>query len=474
MYATHANTISEMVGISTQSLDATEKRRVEFIVQQFVDALSPSNFPATNPQVIDAAIDSNGLSFIEGMRNLARDLHAGGGKLHVPMAQRDVFVLGEDIACTQGKVVLRTPLFELIEYAPVTEQVLSTPLLMVPPWINKYYVLDLEPRQSYMRWLVEQGIRVFIISWVNPDKSLAETDYADYLQSGVLLALEAVESITGSPQTHMMGYCLGGTTVATFAAWLAAKQQETRLASLTMLTTLLDFEQSGDLCVFVDEQQIAAIEAKMETTGVMEGRDMATTFQTLRANDLLWSFYVNNYLLGKEPPVMALLQWNCDPTRLPAKMHSFYLRNMYLRNLLREPNGVSIADTPIDLSKVATPQFMLGTVDDHIAPWQNCFRSIALLGGESTFVLAGSGHIAGVINHPARQKYGYRALAAPTPTDSTPEAFLAQATAHEGSWWPHWLEWLLLRSAERVPAPKKQGNKAYPALGDAPGTYVRN
>nr|MCH9779975.1 class I poly(R)-hydroxyalkanoic acid synthase [Alphaproteobacteria bacterium] len=473
VYQANCAAVMESINARSKDLSPLQKRQVAFQTEQFLNAISPTNYPLTNPEVLQAAIETKGESLLRGMRALLNDLAANDGKLQIRMAKEDTFVLGKDIACTMGAVVHRTPLFELIEYAPQTPVVDATPLLIIPPWINKYYVLDLEPENSMLRWIVDQGVRLFTVSWVNPDATMRETDFEDYMTQGVLESLTVVESLTQATATHLLGYCIGGTLCSVTAAWLAAKGQQQRLRSLTLLTTLVDFHNAGDLSVFVDDQQVTALETKMNQVGYMDGRDMATTFQLLRANDLLWSFYINQYLLGKERGSMALLQWNGDPTRLPAKMHSFYLRNMYLHNLLKQPGGITIAGVPIDLEKVEVPQYLLATAADHIAPWRNCFRATQLFGGESTFVLAGSGHIAGVVNHPRKGKYGYKATTEGIIAQGSADSdFLDQATEHQGSWWPHWVDWMRKVAPEQIPASTTCGSSAYPVLDVAPGRYV--
>jgi polyhydroxyalkanoate synthase len=356
---------------------------------------------------------------------------------------------------------------QLIQYAPATEQVNRTPVLIVPPWINKYYILDLREKNSFVKWAVEQGHTVFVISWVNPDERFADKTFENYLNEGPLAALEAIERATGERETNVVGFCLGGTLTATALGYLAAKG-ENRVKSATFLATLIDFERPGELEVFVDEAQVAALEKRMEERGYLEGSEMAATFNMLRANDLIWSFVVNNYLLGRDPFPFDLLYWNSDSTRMPAAMHSYYLRNMYVRNLLPEPGGIVLNDTPIDLGKVQIPAYFISTIEDHIAPWKSTYAGARLFKGAVRFVLGGSGHIAGIINPPAANKYCYWT------NDSAaaePDTWLGDATQHTGSWWSDWAHWIAEPSGDKVPA-RIPGQGELKALEDAPGSYV--
>ena len=451
-----------------QGLDEQTAKKVDFYTRQYIDALSPSNFVMTNPEVLKETISSGGQNLVKGFANLLEDLTRGNGsQLRLKMTDERAFKLGENIAVTPGKVVFQNDLMQLIQYEPATEQVYKRPLLIIPPWINKYYILDLREKNSFVRWAVEQGHTVFIVSWVNPDERFAARTFEDYLSAGPLAALDAVEKATGEREVNLIGFCLGGTLLASALAYLAAKGRK-RVASATFFATLIDFEQPGELEVFVDEGQVEALERRMEERGYLEGSEMATTFNMLRANDLIWSFVVNNYLLGRDPFPFDLLYWNSDSTRMPAAMHSYYLRNMYLRNRLREPGGLVLNDTPVDLTRVAVPLYFISTLEDHIAPWKSCYAGARLFRSPVRFVLGGSGHIAGIINPPAANKYGYwtnDALA------DSPDAWLAGATQQGGSWWTDWAQWVEARAGKKVPA-RKPGDGKLEVLEDAPGSYV--
>lgn len=465
-YLLTSNFLNNLVS-DVDGLDETTQKKVQFYTRQFVDAISPSNFLLTNPEVIRATIDSKGDNLIQGLENLVRDLEMGEGKLKISMADTNAFKVGQNIGVTPGKVVFRNELIELLQYAPTTETVARRPLIIVPPWINKFYILDLTPQNSFIRWAVEQGQTVFVVSWKNPDGSYRDKSFEDYMFEGPLAAVCAALEQTGEDECNIIGYCIGGTLVSCMLAWMKNKG-DSRIHSATFLTTLLDFEDAGDLKIFTDEEQIRSIEQQMDEPGYLDGRAMATTFNMLRANDLIWSFVVNNYLLGRDPFPFDLLYWNSDSTRMPKAMHSFYLRRMYLCNDLIRPGTVTIGDVPIDLSIIDLPCMSIAAREDHIAPWQACFRMTSLFSGDVHFVLAGSGHIAGIINPPARNKYGY-AVSQETPAD--PVAWDAGATRHDGSWWPAWATWIAQYSGGSVPA-RDPAAGALPALCDAPGTFV--
>jgi len=449
-------------------LDDKTARKVEFYARQFVDAMAPTNFALTNPEVLRETAKSGGENLLKGLSNLLDDLERGKGKLHVKMTDLEAFELGKDIAVTPGKVVFRNALMELIQYAPRTETVCRRPLLVIPPWINKYYILDLRPENSFVRWATEQGHTVFIVSWVNPDESLAAKSFEDYLTEGPLAALDAMTDATGEREANVVGYCLGGTLLACLLAWLAAKRTN-RVASATFLASLVDFEEPGDLGVFIDEEQLKSLEERMERKGYLEGAAMANTFNMLRANDLIWSFVVNNYLLGKEPFPFDLLYWNSDSTRMPAAMHSFYLRKMYQENLLVKPGAIKLKGVGIDLGKIKTPSFILSTREDHIAPWRTTYRATQLYSGPARFTLAASGHIAGVVNPPAAGKYSHWTN---PENPSSPDDWLARAKQVPGSWWPGWAEWLESHGGGRVKAREPGDGKLRP-IEDAPGSYAR-
>lgn len=456
---------------SVEGLDAQTARKVKFFTKQYIDALSPSNFVLTNPDVLKATIDSGGKNLLDGLNNLLRDVDRGKGKLAIRMTDTKAFTMGENVATTPGKVVFQTDLMQLIQYEPSTPDVYQTPLLIVPPWINKYYILDLRRSNSFIKWAVDQGITVFVISWVNPDERLAAKTFDDYMTEGPLAAMDAIEKATGEKSANLIGYCLGGTLTAATLGWLVAKKKARRVKSTTFFTALIDFAEPGELGVFVDEDVLANLEKKMKERGYLEGSDMATTFNLLRSNDLIWSFVVNNYLLGKEPLPFDLLYWNSDATRMPARMHTYYLRNMYIENKLREPCGISLAGVPIDLSKVKTPIYFISTLEDHIAPWKSTYAGAKLFNSPVRFVLGGSGHIAGIVNPPAGEKSKYWYWTNPTIVDSADE-WLNNAEKHPGSWWPDWAEWIAQFGGEKTPA-RTPGDGKLKVIEDAPGSFAK-
>ncbi len=450
-----------------KGMDEASARKVDFYTRQFVDALSPSNFVATNPEVLTATLASGGQNLLRGLENLLADLERGNGRLAITMTDMKAFRLGENIATTPGKIVYQNELIQLIQYTPSTREVRRRPLLIVPPWINKFYVLDLQPKNSFIKWAVDQGHTVFVISWVNPDEKLAAKGFENYMLEGPLAALDAIESATGERSVNAIGYCLGGTLLASTAAYSAAKGDD-RITSATYFATLVDFTEVGDMAVFIDEEQLASLERRMRERGYLEAHDMATTFNMLRANDLIWSFVVSNYLLGKEHIPVDLLFWNSDSTRMPAAMHSFYLRKMYQQNLLAKPGGITLVDTPIDLSKVRTPTFILATREDHIAPWKSTYAATRLYSGPIKFVLSDAGHMAGVISPPGT-KYGHWAN---DKLPSSPDEWFGDATPNQGSWWPLWDQWVTQLEGGRVPA-RQPGSGELPIIENAPGSYVR-
>jgi polyhydroxyalkanoate synthase len=451
---------------AVENIDDATARKVDFYTRQFVDALSPSNFVATNPEVLTATLESGGQNLLRGLENLLVDLERGNGRLSITMTDMKAFRLGENIATTPGKIVYQNELMQLIQYRPSTQEVRRRPLLIVPPWINKFYVLDLQPKNSFIKWAVDQGHTVFVISWVNPDEKLAEKSFENYMLEGPLAALDAIESATAERSVNTIGYCLGGTLLAATAAYSAAKSDD-RIASATYFVTLVDFTDVGEMAVFIDEGQLASLERRMRERGYLEAQDMATAFNMLRANDLIWSFAVNNYLLGREQMPFDLLFWNSDSTRMPAAMHSFYLRKMYQQNLLAKPGGISLAGTPIDLSTIRTPTFILSTREDHIAPWKSTYAATRLYSGPVKFVLSASGHMAGVISAPG-SKYGHWTNDNLPPG---PDEWFAGATPHQRSWWPVWDEWVTQLDSGRVPAREPGGGKLT-IIEDAPGSYV--
>jgi polyhydroxyalkanoate synthase len=451
-----------------EGLDPHTRKKAEFYVQQITNALAPSNFVLTNPEVLRETLASSGDNLVRGMKMLAEDIEAGGGTLRIRQSDPSNLEVGVNMATTPGKVIYQNDLMQLIQYQPATENVLRTPLLIVPPWINKFYILDLKPEKSYVKWCVDQGITVFLISWVNPDKTLGKKTFEDYMKQGPLAAMDAIEKATGELKVHTAGYCVGGTLLATTLAWLAEKRRQ-RVMSATFFAAQVDFTHAGDLLVFVDENQISALERDMQAAGVLEGSKMAMAFNMLRSNDLIWSYVVSNYLKGKAPSSFDLLHWNSDATRMPAANHSFYLRNCYLENRLSTGSMV-LDNTLLDLSKVKVPVYNLATKEDHIAPADSVLYGSQFFGGPVKFVLSGSGHIAGVVNPPASNKYQFWT------NDNIKDTTLAEwqkgAQEHKGSWWPDWREWLGSIDAEEVPA-RPVGTDALPAIEDAPGSYVR-
>jgi polyhydroxyalkanoate synthase len=447
-----------------QGLPEDSEKKIAFFTRQYVDALAPSNFAATNPQVLRETLASGGQNLIKGLNNLLADIEKGEGQLRISMTDEKAFQLGRNVATTPGKVVFQNALLQLIQYQPSTSQVFRRPLLIIPPWINKYYILDLRASNSFIKWAVDQGHTVFVVSWVNPDARLADRGFDDYLTEGALAAMDAVRKATGEDQLNVIGYCLGGTLLGTALAWLAAKG-DARVACATFFVSLLDFSQPGELGVFIDEAQVENLERRMNERGYLEGAEMASTFNMLRSNDLVWSFVINNYLMGKDPFPFDLLYWNSDSTRMPARMHSFYLRNMYLKNRLGVPGGLELAGVPMDLSRVKVPAYFISTAEDHIAPWKTTYQGSKYLGGPVRFVLGGSGHIAGIVNPPAAKKYQFWTNEA---YPATADEWLASATPHPGSWWEDWQRWMEAQNGvERVPA-RIPAN----ALEDAPGSYV--
>jgi len=451
----------------TNGLDAHTAQKVQFYTRQIVDALAPTNFPLTNPQVLKQTIESGGRNLLQGCSNLLDDMQRGRGHLRIRMTDTDEFELGVNVAVTPGAVVFQNPLMQLIQYAPTTKTVFRRPLLIIPPWINKYYILDLRPKNSFIRWAVEQGHSVFVISWVNPDSQLADTSFEDYMNNGIVAALDAIAAATGEREVKAIGYCLGGTLLAATLARMAVTGDD-RIKAATYFVTMVDFEEPGELGVFIDELQLEHIEKSMNGKGYFEGSSMAEAFNLLRANDLIWNFYVNNYLLGRDPPAFDLLYWNSDSTRLPRAMHSFYLRNMYQHNLLREPGGITLGGVPIDLRRIRTPSYILATREDHIAPWRSTYAAATLYGGPVRFVLGESGHIAGVINPPGG-KYGHLV----GEIADTPEKWIEGAERVEGSWWVDWQRWVTRHNGGRRVAARKPGAGMLKPIEDAPGSYVK-
>ncbi|MGB5651718.1 MAG: class I poly(R)-hydroxyalkanoic acid synthase [Sedimenticolaceae bacterium] len=450
-----------------EGLDDHTAEKVKFFTERYLDAMSPTNFAITNPAVLERIRETKGASLVHGLKNMLEDLERGQGQLKIQMTDTSAFELGKNVAVTPGKVVYQCRMFQLIQYAPTTEKVFKRPLLVVPPWINKFYIMDLQPKNSLLRWLVEQGHTVFVISWVNPDESFSEIGFEDYLSEGVLHATDIVEQITGENEINAIGYCIGGTLLSTSLAYMKSKG-DSRIKSSTYFTTMIDFSEPGELGVFIDEEQISGLETQMEKDGYLEGSSMAAAFNMMRANDLIWSFYINNYLLGNDPRPFDLLYWNSDSTRLPAKMHSWYLRNMYLENRLYK-GELTVDDTPIDLTTIDIPCCFVSAVEDHIAPWKSTYSGAQRFSGPVRFILGGSGHIAGIINPPEPGKYDYRVIDGLV---SNPDEWAAGAEKHAGSWWPEWQRWIEPMTGGLVEA-RQPGDGKFKALEEAPGSYVK-
>jgi polyhydroxyalkanoate synthase len=478
-YLLTANWMQDTVAKVNGGLDEKTAKRIAFYTKQFADAIAPTNFVLTNPEVLRTTLQSNGENLVKGLNNLLEDLERGEGQLTIRQSA-DAFRIGENIATAPGKVVFRNDLIELLQFEPQTETVYEKPLLIFPPWINKFYILDLRPENSFIRWAVDQGYTVFVASWVNPDRRLAQKTFEDYMREGIFAALDAVRDATGVAGVNTIGYCIGGTLLSATLAFMAAKRDD-RVNSATFFAAQADFSEAGDLQVFIDDEQLESMRQQMEASGgLLEGRKMGTTFNMLRANDLIWSFVVSNYLLGKEPAPFDLLYWNSDTTRMPEATHLFYLREFYKNNALAQ-GRMSFDNVKLDLGKVKIPVYLQSAKEDHIAPFRSVYKSTHLFGGPVRFIIAGSGHIAGVINPPAAKKYQYwtndRVGAQPggkvaQAYPATVEEWQAGTTEHPGSWWPDWDKWLSKVSGKQVPA-RKPGDGKLKVLGDAPGTYVK-
>jgi polyhydroxyalkanoate synthase len=451
-----------------QGLDPHTRQKADFYVRQIANAIAPSNFVLTNPEIMRQTVTSNAENLVRGMHMLAEDIEAGHGNLRIRQSDSKKFEVGRNLALTPGKVIFENELMQLIQYAASTPKVLARPLLIVPPWINKFYILDLTPEKSFVKWCVDQGLTVFVISWVNPDGHLAKKSFEDYMRDGPLAALDVIEKATGERAVNAIGYCVGGTLLAATLAYMADNRDE-RIASATFFAAQVDFTHAGDLMVFVDEDQIAAREREMSERGYLEGKKMANAFNLLRSNDLIWPYVISNYLKGKEPAPFDLLYWNSDATRMPAANHSFYLRNCYLENRLSKGDMV-LGGKRLDLKSVKVPVYNLATREDHIAPAKSVLLGSKYFGGPVRFVLAGSGHIAGVVNPPNKMKYQY--WTGPKPSSSNLERWLGKAKEHAGSWWPDWLAWLKKQDASEVSAREPGGGVLKP-IEDAPGSYVK-
>ncbi|NVK36109.1 MAG: class I poly(R)-hydroxyalkanoic acid synthase [Rhodobacteraceae bacterium] len=448
-------------------LDEHTRHKAGFYVTQISNALSPSNFLLTNPELLRLTVQSNGENLVNGTRHLWEDIQAGHGDLRIRQTDPSKFALGENMGLTPGKVIAQNDVCQLIQYTPTTETVLKRPLLIVPPWINKFYILDLNPQKSFIKWAVDQGHTVFVISWVNPDEHQAKKSFEHYMKEGILNALDVIKRATRQEEVNAVGYCVGGTLLSVTLAYMAQKGDD-RIKSATLFTTQVDFTHAGDLKVFVDEEQIALLEKQMQDTGYLEGSKMAAAFNMLRSNDLIWSYVVNNYLKGKDPFPFDLLYWNSDSTRMPAANHSFYLRNCYLENNLSH-GRMEIDGVKLDLGKVKIPIYNLATREDHIAPPLSVFLGSQFFGGPVEYVLSGSGHIAGVVNHPDKNKYQYWTGREPK---GDFDVWIETAEEHPGSWWPHWNDWLHSLDDREVKA-RKPGAYRMKIIEDAPGSYVQ-
>jgi polyhydroxyalkanoate synthase len=449
-----------------EGVEPEAKQRVKFFAKQFCDAMAPTNLAFLNPAVIEETVETGGENLKRGYNNIIDDLRNNEGR--PALVDKSAFKVGENLATTPGSVVFRNELIELIQYKATTETVHQRPLVITPPWINKYYILDLQAKNSFIKYAVDNGITVFMISWRNPDASMAEITMEDYLELGPLAASRAACAITGSPDVNLVGYCIGGTLTSMLLAYLAKTEQK-QVNAVTFLASLVDFENAGDLRAFLNPESVAFIEDMMREQGVLQGNQMADTFNMLRVNDLIWNVAVNRYLLGKDAPVFDLLYWNSDATRIPRATHSYYLRNMYLENNLVKPDVLTIKGVPLDLRRVRNDVYSVATIEDHITPWRAVYRMTQIFSGQTRFVVGHSGHIAGIINAPAAGKGEWRTSAS---NPISPDEWLTGAEKHPGSWWPDWIAWLGQRSGDLVSAPKVEGSAEYPTLVPAPGTYV--
>ncbi|TKF74519.1 class I poly(R)-hydroxyalkanoic acid synthase [Vibrio kanaloae] len=455
---------------SIEGIDEKTKERVAFFSRQAINALSPSNFIATNPELMKLTLERNGENLLDGLEQLQADVEASADILKIRMTNNNAFRLGVDVANTEGDVVFQNVLFELIQYHPKTPQVNATPLLIVPPFINKYYILDLREKNSMVRWLLEQGHSVFMMSWRNPGEAQKDTEFGDYVTEGVVKAVAAIEDITGKEQINAAGYCIGGTVLASTVAYYAAKRMKKRIKTATFFTTLLDFSQPGEVGAYINETIINAIEKQNDAKGYMDGRSLSVTFSLLRENSLYWNYYIDNYLKGSSPMEFDLLYWNSDSTNVAAKCHNFLLRELYLENKLIQDKGVKVGGVWIDLNKIKIPSYFISAKEDHIALWQGTYRGALNTGGNKTFVLGESGHIAGIVNHPDKKKYGYWVNDS---LDDSANEWLANASYSEGSWWTHWDQWLQGFETDEKIGPFNQGSELNPVIGKAPGNYVK-
>ncbi|MDP2592025.1 class I poly(R)-hydroxyalkanoic acid synthase [Vibrio splendidus] len=455
---------------SIEGIDEKTKERVAFFSRQAINAMSPSNFIATNPELMKLTLERNGENLLDGLEQLQADVEASADILKIRMTNNNAFRLGVDVANTEGDVVFQNDLFELIQYHPKTPQVNATPLLIVPPFINKYYILDLREKNSMVRWLLEQGHSVFMMSWRNPGEAQKDQEFGDYVTEGVVKAVTAIEDITGKEQINAAGYCIGGTVLASTVAYYAAKRMKKRIKTASFFTTLLDFSQPGEVGAYINETIIDAIEKQNNAKGYMDGRSLSVTFSLLRENSLYWNYYIDNYLKGSSPMEFDLLYWNSDSTNVAAKCHNFLLRELYLENKLVQDKGVKVGGVWIDLNKIKIPSYFISAKEDHIALWQGTYRGALNTGGNKTFVLGESGHIAGIVNHPEKKKYGYWLN---DNLDDSADEWLNNASHNEGSWWTHWDQWLQGFEADEKIEPFNQGSELHPVIGKAPGNYVK-
>ena len=465
-YLISANWAQDLVK-NAEGVDEHTRHKARFYVEQIANAVSPSNFALTNPEILRATLASNGANLVEGLKHLEEDLNTPDGRLRIRQTDMSAFEIGRNIATTPGKVVFRNETFELIQYSPTQAETYEYPLVIFPPWINKFYILDLNAKKSFVRWAVDQGLTVFIVSWVNADERQGRKSFSDYMREGFLAAIQAAQDATGAEKVNVIGYCIGGTLTAASLGYMAA-QNDTRVNAATFFTTQINFEKAGALLVYVDEEQVKWIEDRMADKGYLPGNRMADAFNLLRSNDLIWSYVINNYMLGKEPMPFDLLYWNADSTRMPAGVHSFYLRECYMANKLAQGKMV-LDNVRIDLKKVKLPVYNLAAREDHIAPLQSVFRVGRFMGGQTRLVVSGSGHIAGVVNPPDANKYQYWTN---DKGAATVEEWLKGATEHPGSWWPDWIKWISDKSGAKVPAPIP-GSGRLKVIEDAPGSYVR-
>jgi polyhydroxyalkanoate synthase len=445
-----------------EGLDEHTAHKIQFYVKQFIEAASPANSPFTNPEVLEECLKTKGESLKRGFETLLQDMETGQG---MKMTDPTAFCVGETLASTKGEIVYRNHLFELIHYAPRTDQQYAVPLVIIPPWINKYYIFDLSEANSFVKWMLEQGHNVFILSWVNPDASLASLSFEDYLREGAYRACEVVSSLTKSPVLNTMGYCVGGNLLTSLSAYLARSPAPFSLQTMTLLATIFDFEKIGDLKVFMDDGLLQQLEKRMEERGYLDGESMKSIFSMLRPNDLVWSFFIKNYFLGQVPPPFDFLYWNSDSPRLAEGIHRFILRHFFKHNRFIQPGGMTLQGVPLNVREITTPTLFLSTIDDHIAPWESTYPAVHLLQGPLKFILTGSGHVAGVINPPSKNKYGFWTNDA---LPLTPQEWLNSSTKNEGSWWTAWDAWVTSFGEEKTPP-----LHIYPFLGDAPGMYVR-